>query len=54
MGRVAEVGVTLQDGAGTARWTVTAASSQMMHSGIYFGRLEGVPGAPAVKIVYIK
>jgi hypothetical protein len=52
--RVAAVPVTLHDGAGTARWTVTGASSRTMNSGIYFGRLEGVPGATPVKIVYIK
>lgn len=52
--RVAGVPVTLHDGAGTAHWSVTAASSRTMKSGIYFGRLEDVPGATPVKIVYIK
>ena len=52
--RVAAVPVVLHDGAGTARWAATDASSRTMKSGIYFGRLEGVPGAAPVKIVYIK
>ena len=46
--RVAAVSLTLSDGRGSASW------DHKLGAGVYFGKLEGIPGVTPVKIVHVK
>jgi hypothetical protein len=51
---VAAVPVAIHDGRGTAVWNATGGTAGEIGAGVYFGRLEGVPGASPAKIVCVK
>jgi len=52
--RVGEVPVVLHDGRGTAYWNAAGTEGIDIRSGVYFGKIEGLPDAAPTKIVFIK
>jgi hypothetical protein len=48
------VPVILANGQGSTRWSINDDTARQIGAGVYFGRLEGLPNVPPVKIVYIK
>jgi aminopeptidase YwaD len=52
--RVGEVPVVLQDGQGMAYWNPAGAEGIQLTSGVYFGKIEGIPNTTPAKIVHIK
>jgi hypothetical protein len=52
--RVDAVPVVLRDGQGTSVWSVGRETARDMGAGVYFAKVEGVPGVRPVKIVYLK
>ena len=52
--RVAAVPAVLHDGQGTAVWSVGLGAAPDMGAGVYFARIEGIPGARPVKVVYVR
>jgi hypothetical protein len=46
--------VIVRRGSGSARWDVGEGSRREIGAGVYFARLEGFPGARAVKIIRVK
>jgi hypothetical protein len=52
--RVGEVPVVLQNGRGVGYWIAAASEGTGTRSGVYFGKIEGLPDAAPAKMVYIK
>lgn len=51
---VAAVPLLLHNGEGIAFWTAADGPTRELGAGVFFGKLEGIPGASPVKIVHIK
>jgi len=51
---VAALPLALRDGQGIASWNPSEGRAREIAAGVYFGRLEGIPGASPVKIVHVK
>jgi aminopeptidase YwaD len=51
---VAAVPVLLHNGQGIAFWNTFDDLAREIGTGVFFGKLEGIPGAPPVKIVHVK
>ena len=51
--RVAEVTVTLRDGAGETAWDARDATGRALPAGVYLARAEGLPGRPACRVTYV-
>lgn len=52
--RISEMTINLADGRGERHWNGLDDSGGSVPSGVYFLRLEGVPGVPARKFVLLK
>jgi hypothetical protein len=52
--RVGEVPVALQDGRGVGYWNAAGLERTEIKSGVYFGKIAGLPNATPAKLVYIK
>ncbi|MFH1755442.1 MAG: M28 family peptidase, partial [Candidatus Latescibacterota bacterium] len=52
--RIAALPVALQDGRGNVLWNTVDGSAPGIGTGVYFGRLEGIPGESPIKFVHIK